>query len=142
MDSQEGRRLAEPLARRVGAGADALQIADAVVTVWAEIDDALTPILGSQGVVALFKRSLHLAAGAHPWLTAERDDTPAWPDPTALRAALARQSASVAAAGGDAFLQSFLGLLAGLVGASLSDRLLRSVWSPSSSGPTAKDTCA
>jgi hypothetical protein len=134
--------MASALGRRVGDDADAAQIADAVFTIWAEIDDALTPILGPQGVVALFKRSLHLTALAHPWVTAQRDGNPTFMDPAALKAELARQSSAVSAAAGNAFLQTFYELLASLVGASLAERLLRSVWANPSSDPTAKDISA
>ena len=42
--------------------------------------------------------------------------------------------------GGGALLQTFYELLASLVGPSLTERLLRSVWAHSSSGPPAQDT--
>jgi hypothetical protein len=134
--------MAYPRGPRVGDNADAAQIAEAVFAIWAEIDDALTPILGPQGVVALFRRSLHLTTLSHPWVTAQHDGTPTSMDPAALKAELARQSSAVAAVGGNAFLQNFYELLASLVGASLAERLLRSVWANSSSGTTAKDISA
>ena len=139
-ESQEGRPLAAPLAHRVGAGANAAQVADAIFAVWAEIDDALTPILGSRGVAALYMRSLHLAGKAHPWLAAPDEGEPPAVGPAALKSALARHSSSAAAAGGSAFLQTFHELLASLVGASLTERLLRSVWAAPSSGPHKQDT--
>lgn len=134
--------MAAPLACRVEDGADAAHIADAIFTIWGEIDDALTPIIGPQGVVALFRRCLHLTAVAHPWVTAPHEGTPSSMDPTALKTAFARQSSAVAAAGGNAFLHTFHGLLASLVGSSLTERLLRCVWTNSSGGPTAKDISA
>lgn len=142
LDSQEGQQRAAPLAPRVGPGADAAQIADAVFTIWAEIDDALTPIIGPQGVVALFKRSLHLTAAVHPWLDAQREGTQAFMDPAALKALLAQQSSALATTGGNAFLHTFYELLASLVGSSLTEQLLSSVWATASSDPTAKDTFA
>ena len=142
LDSQEGQRRAAPLPHRVGPGADAAQVADAVVAIWAEIDDTLTPIIGPQGVVALFKRSLYLTAAVHPWLDAQHEGTRTFMDPAALKALLAQQSSALAATGGNAFLQTFQELLASLVGSSLSEQLLSSVWATSSSDPTAKDISA
>ena len=140
-ESQEGRPLAAPLAHRVGAAADAAQVAGAIFAIWAEIDDALTPILGPRGVAALYKRSLHLAAKAHPWLAAPDEGEPPAIGPAALKSALARRSSSAAAAGGSAFLQTFHELLTSLVGVSLTERLLRAAWAaPSSSSPTQDTT--
>ncbi len=140
MQSPESRRLAEALVRRTGADADAARIADATLAIWNEIDDALTPIVGPLGVVALYRRSLHLTVAAHPWVEGGPDGAQAAPDPAALKAVLARRSSAEAVAGGSAFLQTFHELLASLVGPSLTERLLRSVWAPSSSGPPAQDT--
>ena len=132
--------MQEPLARRVGNDADAKQIAAAVFAVWEEIDDALTPIVGTQGVVALYRRSLHLAVAQHPWLAGRDDGILTDTDPAVLRSVLAQRSSIEAAAGGNAFLNTFHELLASLIGPSLTARLLRSVWDNPSSGVAAQDT--
>lgn len=138
--SQDSHRIAAPLARRVGPAADAAQIAAAVFAIWAEIDDALTPILGPRGVAALYQRSLHLAALAHPGLAAPDEADPPAIGPAALKATLARRSSAAAAVAGNAFLQTFHDLLASLIGPSLSERLLRAAWENSSGTPPAQDT--
>jgi hypothetical protein len=139
LKSQEDRRWPAPLADRVSDGADAEQVADAIVAIWLEIDQALHPIIGRRGVAALYNRSLHLTAVAHPWLAIDQPAAPAAVDPSGLRAALVKQPACEAAVGGSAIIQTFHELLASLVGASLTDRLLRSVWMPSSPGAPAQD---
>ena len=68
LKSQPSRRWPAPLADRVTDGADAEQVADAIVAIWLEIDQALNPIIGHRGVAALYNRSLNLTAAAHPWL--------------------------------------------------------------------------
>ena len=108
--------------------------------IWEQIDDALTPILGQRGVAALYARSLHLTATSYPWLAAPDESDPPAVGPVALKSALARRSSAVAVAGASAFLQTFHELLASLVGASLTERLLRPVWPITSSGPSAQDT--
>ena len=131
--------FADPLARRLGPDADGTQIAAAVVAVWREMEAALTPIVGTLGVAALYKRSLHLTSAAHPWLASTRQGMHVNIDLAALEALLVRQRGAAAAAGGGAFLQNFHDLLGSLVGASLTDRLLRCVWANTSSGSPAQD---
>ena len=140
LKSQEDRRWPAPLADQVSDDSDAEQIADAIVAIWLEIDQALHPIIGHRGVAALYNRSLHLTAFAYPWLAIEQPAVTAAVDSSALRAALVQQTAVEAAVGGSALFQTFHELLASLVGASLTDRLLRSVWAPSSPGSPAQDT--
>lgn len=140
IEKQETRRIAAPLARRAGEKADAAQIAEETVAIWREIDEALTPIIGQRGVAALARRSLHLASAVHPWLAAVQDGVQAATNPVALRSVLAKQSSGEACAGSSAFLQTFYELLSNLIGPSLTERLLRSVWGPHVSGPTAQDT--
>ena len=77
MEDQESRRLSKALAQQARGGAGAGQIADTVVAVWRRVDAALLPIVGQRGVAALYKRSLHLANAAHPWLGAPQDGVPA-----------------------------------------------------------------
>ncbi|MGL6109776.1 MAG: hypothetical protein ACRC2B_06695 [Rubrivivax sp.] len=132
--------MQQPLANRVDKDADPTRIAAAVLSIWEEIDDALTPIVGSQGVVALYRRSLHLAVAQHPWLAGRDEGVLTDTDPAVLKSVLAQRSSAEAAAGGSAFLNTFHELLASLIGPSLTARLLRSVWEPPSSGAAAQDT--
>ena len=105
--------------------ANAAQIADAMVATWHEIDAALTPIIGSKAVVALYKRSLHLTAKTHPWLAGTHEGAQAL-DLAALKPVVAQQSSAEAALGSRALLQTFNQLLGSLIGPSLTERLLRS----------------
>ena len=141
LTSVEGRSWPALLAERAGNDADAARIADTAVGLWHEIDEALHPIIGRRGVAALYHRSLNLTVAAYPWLASSRPGAQAAGiDPTTLKAALAAQPAAQSLAGGAALFQSFHALLASLVGASLTDRLLRSVWVHSSGTSPAQDT--
>jgi hypothetical protein len=140
MESQESGRSAAPLANRVGTDANAAQIADAMAATWKEIDAALTPIIGSRGVVALYKRSLYLTGAAYPWLAGMHDRAPAAIDLAALKSVVAQQSSAQAALGGNALFRTFYQLLGSLIGPSLTERLLHPVWAYSLSGPPAQDT--
>jgi len=139
VETEEGRRFATALAHRVGDDPTAAQIAAAMVAIWHDIDAALTPIVGKGGVAALYKRTLYLAGTAHPWLVLRRQDPSSGVDLVALKAVLSQQASAVAAAGSKDFLQTFHMLLASLIGPSLTERLLRSVWARPPSGPPAQD---
>jgi hypothetical protein len=139
IEKLQTRQIARPLAHRAGEKADAARIAEETVAIWREIDEALTPIIGKRGVAALSKRSLHLTSAVHPWLAASQEGSQTPTDHAALKSALAKQSSVEAAAGSSAFLNTFYDLLSNLIGPSLTERLLRSVWGPHSSGPPAQD---
>ncbi|MDI3354306.1 hypothetical protein MO767_07940 [Pseudomonas sp. UYIF39] len=96
------------------------------------MDAALTPIIGQQGVVALYRRSLHLCASRHPRLAGTYDSVQAASlDLTALKSVLVEQSEADALFFGDVLLTTFYELLTTLIGPSLTARLLRGVWEPS-----------
>lgn len=135
MENQQSRRIVSALAHRVETGADARQIAEAIVSTWREIDTTLSPVLGQQAVAMLYQRSICLAATSRPWLAdiCENGQTLV---PDALRAAFAQQGTATAAAGGYELLQAFHGMLASLVGLPLTERLLRFVCAPD--GPDAQ----
>lgn len=127
------------LARRAAGGANAAQIADTVVSIWQDIDAALRPILGQRGVASLYRRSIHLATTAYPWLGDMRGAKQATLDLPALRAVFAQQDSGTASTAGGDLLQTFYELLASLVGTSLTEQLLRSIWANPSSGEPAQD---
>jgi hypothetical protein len=141
-DRSPRRRLTAPLASRVQDEGSAAQIAAACGALWQEIDAVLTPIIGPRGVAALGQRSLHLASTAYPWLAARQPGSPDVLDSALLASMLAQRSSDDAAIAGEAFLQTFRDLLTSLIGGSLTERLLRTVWGPSDTplnSPSAQD---
>ena len=138
--NMDNPRLLATLARRLQSDAEAEHIADVVVSTWHQIDAVLTPLIGRDGVAALYKRGVHLTMVAHPWLAGTQDELERRGDLSALRAALARQGSADAAAGGVAFLHTFYTLLTSMVGGSLTDQLLGSVWARSISSMPAQET--
>ena len=128
-----------PLVGRTAPGADATQVATAVVDLWAQIDGALNPIIGHRGFAALYHRSLKLCSRQHVWLAEELSSPMAPADTALLHAALARQTAAEATAGAAALFQTFRDLLASLVGAGLTDQLFQPVWAPPSAADSAQD---
>jgi len=144
MDKPESPQVAAALTLRPADDADAARVAQSMVAAWRDIDRLLAPVVGTRGVAALYKRSLHLTAAAHPWLAGAQagahEGVPMSMDLDLLGTMLARQNVASAAAGGEALLRTFYDLLATLIGPSLTGRLLHSVWITYLSGPPAQDT--
>jgi hypothetical protein len=140
-DERDTRRWAQPLTGRLPEDADAVQIADTSVAVWQSIDRALNPVVGPKGLAALYHRSLTLTIPHHAWLgDARRGDALSAMDLAALQSTLAQQPAAEAAAASVDHFRAFRELLASLVGAALTERLLGTVWDHSSGTPPAQDT--
>ena len=140
MKAPEVDEIVAHWAQSVSRGATAQQIALAVATASDDIDHALAPVVGLNGVAALYKRTLHVAGKAHPCLLASAFSGSPSDHAAAWTTALQGQTASQAVAAGAAFLQTFHQLLVTLVGLSLAERLLRPVWANILSGSSAKDT--
>jgi hypothetical protein len=124
-----------PLAGRLARSADVAQVAGAIVALWLEIDQALHPVIGHRGVAALYNRSLYLTAVRYPWMAVHQPVAAAAIDTQALQSVLLLQKPAEAGGGGTAHLQNFHELLASLVGATLTERLLDSIWTRAA-GPT------
>jgi hypothetical protein len=127
-------------ARLLARGASPEQIAVTAVSTWLAVSAALSPIIGERGVAALYKRSLYLSRIDYPWLAAAHEGERASEQYACLQAALSQQTSSNAAAANAALLQTFHDLLTDLIGGSLTERLLRSVWDNQSSGDAVQDT--
>lgn len=143
LEGTSGPALTAPLSERAPPGASASQIAAALGSIALELDAALTPIIGPRGVMALWQRSLHLTSAAHPWLSAGQPGGLSPLDTALLATAVAQRDDHDATVAVNALLQAFHELLASLIGLSLTERLLRTVWAPSlalpSSGLPAQD---
>jgi hypothetical protein len=127
----ESDRIIVALGRRVGSDPGADGVARSIASLWRDIDVNLSPILGARGVAMLYKRSLVLASAVHAWLPRVDEPLPTAVDLAPLQAALMQQDNAVALDGGSAFLRTFYELLSSLVGPSLTERLLRSIWDKS-----------
>ena len=128
MVSHEGPLIAAALEHQVRGGAPAAQIAGAVAATWRHAEECLTPIIGSQGVAVLYKRSLLLTGRSHSWLADLHEGATGSVDLAALTTLLAQQESTDAARAGGELLQTFYGLVNSLIGASLTHRLLRFMW--------------
>jgi hypothetical protein len=115
MASSQSERFASCLAQRAGEAAGAARLADAMLAVAEDIATCLYPIIGRQGVVALYRRSVHLVSAGQPWMAALLTNHPKM-DLEALQLALAEQDGATAVVAGEALLTTFYDLLVSLVG--------------------------
>lgn len=134
------KRIQAELVQLAAQDANAARIADAAVTVWRGVDATLSPIIGQRGVAALYKRSLYLSRADFPCLAAVAEGALLPKDFDGLRAALAQQTCADVVGANGLLLQNFTELLSNLIGASLTERLLRSALDHPTSGHAPQET--
>jgi len=140
MSHPESRRIAAALEQRAGSQANADQLADAVVMLWREINDTLTPIIGARGLAALHGRSLYLTSREYAWLNdAHGKSMLTEIDFDELRRNFTTQPMLESRAAAGVLLHTFHDLLASLVGAVLTERLLHAIWNNPFDGHAAQD---
>jgi hypothetical protein len=118
--------LAATLPARAGADADAIQVADALISILQDVDVALTPTLGRSSVSLIYQRCFRVQV--QPWMAGALEGIGAETDLATLQSAFAQQSSADAVEGGMAFLQAFYEMLVGCIGHTMTEALLRPVW--------------
>lgn len=126
-------------ARRSAAHNDVQKVAAIVVSIWEDIDNALAPIIGQRGVTALFKRSLHLARAEYPMLPPIHELVILPDEFITMHTLLSPLAAEEAVEMHNDLLNIFYRLLIRFIGASLTQRLLHSVFDTPSDGDAAQD---
>lgn len=127
------------LIRLAAAGASSSQIAATAVKKWQELDAVLSPVIGHAGVAALYKRALHLLRSDYPWLVSAHDAETTFGEFISLKAALTQRTSAEASAVNLALYLAFYKTLVSLIGESLTDRLLQSIWENPSHGDAVED---
>jgi hypothetical protein len=118
---------------------DTEQLADATAATWRDVWIALSPVIGGDGVAALFQRSVFLRTGEYPWLVDVSNPTSAG-EFNSLRSAVLQQRQADVVAANAALLQSLAQVLGNLIGASLTKRLLQPVWEKHGHTPQDRST--
>jgi hypothetical protein len=127
------------LVRSACEGAPPQMIAESAEAIWVDVAAALTPIIGSRGVGALYARSVSLLREEHGWLKSAYDGANGVGPFTALGAALEARAAAEAVAANGALLQTFYDLLASLIGGPLTARLLTPALDHPATGDAGED---
>ncbi|WP_222943980.1 hypothetical protein [Pseudomonas sp. N40(2020)] len=138
MERDDSCRISASTAKRAGNTPSAGQIANAVVATFGDIHTILAPIIGQEGVFALYRRSVFICASRHTCLSILNDSLEK--DFSGLRLLLAQQTSDTATTYGDDLLKTLNELLISFIGSSLSERLLQAVWENSLSDTPAQDT--
>lgn len=138
----DGNKIPASWGQLAATGADAGQIAEHATALWRDMSVALSPIIGLAGIAALYQRSIFLAGRDYPCLH-DASVLGAAPDEFApLHEALSAVSGADAASAASALAYTFRDLLTHLIGDSLTERLLRSVWISPSSGQAVQDNAS
>lgn len=115
------------------------EVVDSLCRIWQGVGNELSPIIGRQGVAALWRRSVLITQPSHTWLDQVVRPSLEQSDFELLRAALISQPRIAAIEANDALLRSFYDLLSGLIGESLTDRLLSAVLPQPTAGSAVQD---
>ena len=118
-------RLESRLNQNLAPDADAAEVASRIVSSWRDVAAAFSPIVGQRGFTALLRRALSISLARFPWFAVALDEAQADDELASLRGALAGQSRTDATHANAALLRNFFDLLASLIGAALTERLLR-----------------
>jgi hypothetical protein len=116
------------LTRAAGTPADAKALAAAAVRVYDTLAGQLALLIGEGGVRALTARSLHLVQRDFPWLAEAQEPDPSEGPFAQVGLCLERQEPAVATQAAAAVLATLGGLLAALIGETLTMRVLRAAW--------------
>lgn len=116
------------LAHRAGEVAQAGLIAKAAISTWHDVSLRLAPVIGGQGVYVLFRHAVYVTGKTFPWLAMATNEGSNTELLAVLQARLAGSDADLAVEASNALLINFAELLAGLIGESLSERLLAPIW--------------
>lgn len=114
----------------VSQGAHAGQVSEAASATWTRVEAELSPVIGSAGVAALYRRSLVRARAESPALAEVYDATAYAKGTEPLRHVLSSLSHDEAIVASRALMRTFCELLAVLIGASLTERLLKPATHP------------
>jgi hypothetical protein len=133
LESPGQPRLQETIGRTLAHQAEGAGALGAVLGTWRETSNRLTPVIGTGGVDALFRRALHVAGRAFPWFAPPTGE--GLPPLEHLRACLAQRDEASTLASCTALLVIFYELLETMIGASLTGRLLDPLWSPPAPAP-------
>jgi hypothetical protein len=116
------------LAQEAGTDADAKALAAAALRVYDTLAGQLALLIGEGGVRALTARSLHLVRRDFPWLAEAQDPDPSEGPFAQVGFCLERQEPAIAMEAATAALATLGGLLATLIGETLTMRVLRAAW--------------
>ena len=132
MDSATHQKIRHVLSRTLasagGLDANPAAVAEAAVQAWIRAASELTPLIGMEGVRALYARCMALAREHYPWLPPGDINTSQMKALADLRESLEGQRPADALEASTAFLANLTKLLGTMIGEALTMQLLNSAW--------------
>jgi hypothetical protein len=116
------------LTREAGTHADATAVAAAALRAYDTLAGQLALLIGPGGVRVLTARSLHLVQRDFPWVAEAQEPDPSEGPFAQVGFCLERQEPAVATEAAAAVLATLGGLLATLIGETLTMRVFRAAW--------------
>lgn len=105
----------------------AILTADVIMSSWRNVDYVLSQVVGKRGFEELYRRSLQSTGLKYPWIKLASVEKKGPVDFSILHTILLTQSPVDFAAASDAMMEEFQGILADLIGFSVTERLLSPV---------------
>lgn len=118
---------------------DAEKMVDTAIERWEQMATHIISIIGEGGFESLYARSVHLTQLTFPWLLAVNLPPVANQRFADLKASLQGQSTALAKEANQLLLITYTGILASLIGAHLTTRILHLAWGKNRSRFTDKD---
>lgn len=115
------------------------KLVDTAIGRWEQMATHIISIIGEGGFESLYARSVYLTQSTFPWLLAADSPPAANHRFAALKECLEGQSTARAHEANQLLLITFTGILASLIGAQLTTRILGSAWGDSASTLTDKE---
>jgi hypothetical protein len=107
---------------------DAEKMVDTAIERWEQMAAQIISIIGEGGFTSLYARSVHLTQSTFPWLLAANFPPEAHQRFADLKASLQGQTTALAYEANQLLLITFTGILASLIGAHLTTRILHLAW--------------
>lgn len=108
-----------------------VSVADASVGLWLRLAAGLVLLIGDGGFLPLYRRSVQLSAASFPWLQPVSGEALLASDDTrfaGLKRSFDAQDADQASQASAFLLNTFIDMLARLIGETLTIEILRSAW--------------
>lgn len=108
-----------------------VSVADTSISLWTRLAAELVLLIGDGGFAPLYVRSVHLSAASFPWLRPISEVTPLANGDgrfSSLKRSLDEQDADEASQASAVLLNTFIDMLARLIGETLTIGILRSAW--------------
>jgi hypothetical protein len=107
---------------------DTERMVDTAIERWEQLATHIISIIGEGGFKSLYARSVHLTQSTFPWLLADSLPPVANLPFAALKASLQGQTTALANEANQLLLITFTDILASLIGAHLTARILHLAW--------------